>query len=147
MSCPSFRSARFQGITEPDQGVHLLTTWLKYDGVWLHSHRRAVTRRIYEVTEEQTASLLWFLEREQVEGDDSASPLPILGDRNNRRRVDPEIAMPEFNVYRDRWERTVDFENWGSVRIPHSRNLVDYPDLEDAARSYPESAGRLEDNA
>ncbi|KAL1867496.1 hypothetical protein Daus18300_006340 [Diaporthe australafricana] len=115
-----------------------------YDGVWLHSHRTRVTRRIYELTEDQRLSLLRFLEKEQMEDDDSASPLPILGDRNNRRRVDPEIAMPEFNVYRDRWERTVDCENWGSYRTPSGRNHVDYPELED---QYLESLSRSEGNA
>jgi len=38
---------------------------------------------------------------------DEVSPLPILGDRNNRRRVDPEESTLATGIYRDRWERKV----------------------------------------
>lgn len=87
-----------------------------YDGIWFHSHRDDVTERIYALTEEQTANLLQFLGKGQVDGS-TVCPLPILGDITNRRRVDQAIAIPEFNVYRDRWERTVDYRNWKHYRF------------------------------
>lgn len=79
----------------------------KYDGIWFHSHREDVTKRIYKLTEEQSTSLLQFHEKKL--SNESICPLPILGDINKRLRVDEGIASPEFNIYRDRWERTVDY--------------------------------------
>lgn len=102
-------------------------------GIWFHSHRGDITRRIYELTEEQTARLLDFLEKGQAEG--STCPLPIFGDASNRRRVDEDVAMPEFNVYRDRWERTVDYRNWekytGTWTCTSGKNAVDWPEVLD----------------
>lgn len=102
-----------------------------YDGIWFHSHRDDVTKRIYALTEEQIANLLQFLEKGQING--SVCPLPILGDITNRRRVDEEIAIPEFNVYRDRWERTVEYRNWNDYRFQrhHCRNAIDWPEILD----------------
>lgn len=90
-----------------------------------------MTKRIYALTEEQTASLLQFLEKEQTDG--STCPLPILGDITNQRRVDEEIAIPEFNIYRDRWERTVDYRNWYDYRAQRHccREAIDWPELLD----------------
>lgn len=104
---------------------------IEYDGIWFHSHRQDVTKRIYELTEEQTASLLQFLEKERIT--ESTCPLPILGDITNRRRVDEEIAMPEFNVYRDRWERTVNCRNWDDYEEQKTccRDAIDWPQLPD----------------
>lgn len=52
-------------------------------------------------------------------------------DKTNRRRVDNEIAIPEHNIYRDRWERKIrftDFEEYqwiqGGMCIIDE---VDYP--------------------
>lgn len=107
---------------------------MKHDGVYFHSQRQSVPMRIYKLDKEQKASLLRFLKMAKVEDDDSASPLPILGDRRNRDRVDPEIAMPEFNIYRDRWERTVKFENWLRYRPSCPRTAFEYPELEAGQR-------------
>lgn len=65
-----------------------------------HSYREGVTKRIYRLTEEQRASLLQFLDKEQI--DESTCPLSILGDIHNRQRVGEEIAILEFDIYRDR---------------------------------------------
>lgn len=35
----------------------------------------------------------------------STSPLPILGDRDNRERFDPEESSADTGIYRDIWER------------------------------------------
>lgn len=41
--------------------------------------------------------------------------------------------MPEFNIYRNRWERTVDYGNWYDYRVQrhHCRNAIDWPELLD----------------
>lgn len=107
----------------------------QYDGVWFHSHRKDVTRRIYALTDDQTAALLRFLTREAGDPDhgdiDSECPFPILGDSNNRRRVDPEIAMPEHNVFRDRWERKMAFRSYEQYEQNSScvKNSLDYPEM------------------
>jgi len=103
----------------------------KYDGIWFHSHREDVTKRIYKLTKEQSERLLQLLERGQT--DDSISPLPILGGIKNRERVDEEIAIPEFNIYRDRWERTIDYKNWSDYRAQQHccREAIDWPELLD----------------
>lgn len=70
------------------------------------------------MTEDQLAKLVQFLESEDP-GDHRACPLPILIDSTNRRRVDNEIAIPEHNIYRYRWERKMrfsDFEEYDFVR-------------------------------
>ncbi|KAK7720728.1 hypothetical protein SLS63_009722 [Diaporthe eres] len=106
-----------------------------YDGVWFHSHRKDATRRIYALTDDQTATLLRFLTREAGSPDhgdiDSECPFPILGDSNNRRRVDPEIAMPEHNVFRDRWERKMAFRSYEQYEQNSScvKNSLDYPEM------------------
>lgn len=76
--------------------------------------------------------LLRFLDSDGETLLDAACPLPILGDRENRRRIDSEIAMPEFNVFRDRWERSVDVKNHRQYREEQHcvRTPLDYPELE-----------------
>ncbi|KAG8163372.1 hypothetical protein KVR01_006669 [Diaporthe batatas] len=119
----------FGGVVLFGRGTN--DTGSTYDGIWFHSHRDDVTKRIYALTEQQTANLLQFLEKGQING--SVCPLPILADITNRRRVDEEIAIPEFNVYRDRWERTVDYRNWNDYRSQrhHCRNAIDWPEILD----------------
>lgn len=77
-----------------------------------------MTHRICAVTDDQLADLLQFLGSE-TPCDENSCPLPILVDKTNRRRVDDEIAIPEHNIYRDRWERRIrfsDFEDYEFVR-------------------------------
>lgn len=60
------------------------------------------------------------------------SPLPILVNRTNRSRVNVEIAIPEYHIYRDRWERKIlyedidDYDLWGRSCVVDD----DYPELE-----------------
>ena len=35
----------------------------------------------------------------------SCCPLPIHGDINNRKRIDPKEPIKETSIYRDKWER------------------------------------------
>ncbi|KAG8162850.1 hypothetical protein KVR01_007328 [Diaporthe batatas] len=113
-----------------------------YDGIWFHSHRYEVTKRIYKLTGEQSERLFQLLEREQTEA--SSCPLPILGDINNRERVDEEIAIPEFNIYRDRWERAIEYKNWSDYGAQRHccRNDIDWPELLDLSNQNRELQNR-----
>lgn len=103
-----------------------------HEDVWFHSHRKDLTNRIYALEDEQIATLLRFLDSDGETLVESACPLPILGDGHNRRRIDPEIAMPEFNVFRDRWERSVNVQNHRQYREEQRcvMSPLDYPELE-----------------
>ncbi|KAK4157367.1 hypothetical protein C8A00DRAFT_40212 [Chaetomidium leptoderma] len=72
------------------------------DAVYFHSDRQHVTYRIYQLLPEQLKTLLDFLIADEPP---SESPLPILGDQNNRIRVDPEEPIQTTGIYRDLWER------------------------------------------
>lgn len=106
----------------------------QYDGVWFHSHTKDVTRRIYALTDDQTATLDRFLKREARDSHDREidpeCPLPMFGDKDNSRRVDPEIAIPEHNVFRDRWERKQTYVNYLDYQKHRScvKNSLDYPE-------------------
>lgn len=92
--------------------------------------RKGITRRVCAVTEDQLAKLVQFFESESPE-DQRACPLPILVDNTNRRRVDNEIAIPEHNIYRDRWERKMRFRNFEDYDFVRGGmcvvDEVDYP--------------------
>lgn len=102
----------------------------QYDGVWFHSHAKDVTRRIYALTDDQTATLVRFLRDSHDREIDSECPLPIYGDKENSRRVDPEIAIPEHDVFRDRWERKQTYVNYLDYQKHRScvKNSLDYPE-------------------
>lgn len=69
--------------------------------IYFHPDREALTYRIYQLLPEQRAALLDFLLADEPS---STNPLPILGDKNNRIRVDPEEPIEETGIYRDLWE-------------------------------------------
>jgi hypothetical protein len=87
------------------------------------------------LTEAQKESLFLFLlsDSEKL----IESPLPILGGIDNRNRVDPEIAMPEYGIYRDRWERKVTISSYKDYILNRRdvRTILDYPELERKAGS------------
>ena len=66
-----------------------------------------------------------------------------VGDGTNRQCINDEIAMPEFNAYRDRWERLVNFKNHSDYRSKRHcvKDPLDYPDKSPNAyvRTTPES--------
>jgi hypothetical protein len=125
----------------------LLTPFNKSDDIWYHSWRENVTRRIYALTDEQRKSLADFLQSDSIPKAGTKSPLPILGGRENRRRVDPEIAVPEHGIFRDRWERKVTVRSYRDYILGRTdvRNPLDYPELEDRADGTP--GVRLEEPA
>lgn len=112
--------------------------FLKYDRVWFHSHRKSVTFRIYALTDEQLDSLLNLLQQ----GSESHStqqrqcvecPLPILGYDNNLTRIDPDVAIPMHNIFRDRWERKAVYGSYNEYAFARAkgrpRNELDYPEI------------------
>lgn len=102
--------------------------------MWFHSHAKGVTRRIYALTDDQTATLARLLKHEVRDSHyreiDSECPLPIFGDKDNSRHVDPETAIPEHNVFRDRWERKQTYTNYLDYQKHRScvKNSLNYPE-------------------
>ncbi|KAK7421122.1 hypothetical protein QQZ08_010126 [Neonectria magnoliae] len=81
--------------------------------VYLHADRRNVTYRIFKLLDEQKHVL--------VQSPPNC-PLPILGDLDNRERVDPEEPIESTGIYRDRWERKPLSEDEWDSRL---RDVVD----------------------
>jgi hypothetical protein len=97
------------------------------DAVFFHSDREKVTYRIYQLLPEQRSDLLDFLLAESA----PPSPLPILGNQDNRIRVDPEEPIATTRIYRDIWERKELPSNSGDARRRDVLDSVDYPTPDD----------------
>jgi len=69
--------------------------------IFFHSDRNEVTYRIYQLLDGQIQQLFQFLSDTPT----TSCSLPILGDKNNKRRVDPEEPIEITGIYRDKWER------------------------------------------
>ncbi|KAG7286862.1 hypothetical protein NEMBOFW57_009180 [Staphylotrichum longicolle] len=94
--------------------------------IYFHSDRPDVTYRLYALVDEQKQKLFsFFADTSGLQQD----VLPILGDSNNRVRLDPEDAVFQFHIYRDRWERPVLDERQRSRR--RVENPLDFPEIED----------------
>ncbi|KAG8166868.1 hypothetical protein KVR01_002557 [Diaporthe batatas] len=96
------------------------------NGVWLHSCKEYTTDSLWALTEDQVARLLGFLESNKPPD----CPLPIKLERANRRRVDPDNCIPEYNIYRDRWERKMrypDRDSWEMLVSGRPDVEVNYP--------------------
>ncbi|KAK3896827.1 hypothetical protein C8A05DRAFT_20282 [Staphylotrichum tortipilum] len=98
------------------------------DAVYYHSRRDGVTYRIYQLLPEQRKALLDFLLAEEPP---SECPLPILGDANNRIRVDPQEPIRETGIYRDLWERKDYVPRSRNEGIRCVRNQLDFPTTDD----------------
>jgi hypothetical protein len=102
------------------------------DAVYFHSDREDVTYRIYQLLPEQRSALLDFLIAEEPP---SASPLPILGNEDNRIRVDPEEPIQTTGIYRDPWERKELAPDAGDSRLKDVWDTMEYPTREDFSAS------------
>jgi hypothetical protein len=104
---------------------------------YLHPARYGVTRRLWQVKDEEQLALLGFL-LSPVPATSSPQltngPLPLLPTSNHRVRIDPHYAMFQHKVYRNIWERPepTDEDCYFWDRRP--RNSVDYPELEDKVK-------------
>ncbi|RFU25242.1 hypothetical protein B7463_g11106, partial [Scytalidium lignicola] len=74
--------------------------------IYFHSDRNQVTFRIYKLLDSQIQTLLDFLLLSNAPTT-TTCPLPILGDKNNRDRIDPGDAIDCHGVFRDHWERKI----------------------------------------
>ncbi|KAG6358643.1 hypothetical protein INS49_012161 [Diaporthe citri] len=125
-----------------------------HEGVWFNSHRRDVTYRIYALTSDQLDSLLQFLEwvPNALTGGQEQQPecpLPILGDDNNLTRIQPDVAIPMHNVFRDRWERKAVWRDYSHYCMGSRRcvkTALDFPEVKNtlpgAGRRRPEHQGK-----
>jgi hypothetical protein len=116
------------------------------DAIYFHSDREDVTYRIYQLLPEQRKALLDFL---VVDGTPPASPLPILGDENNRIRVDPEEPIQTTGIYRDLWERKELTPEAGDARLKDVWSKFEWPtwqDRRDSQRRALERKRRIQDS-
>lgn len=90
-----------------------------------------MTYRIYKLLDMQVETLIDFL----LSPDSHtalASPLPIVGDKHNRSRIDPDDAIDEHGVFRDHWERQIPVkDDWYYRSQRDVQNVLDYPEFED----------------
>ncbi|KAG7290258.1 hypothetical protein NEMBOFW57_000257 [Staphylotrichum longicolle] len=111
------------------------------DAIYFHSDRQDVTYRIYQLLPEQRNALLDFLLADELP---STCPLPILGDRNNRIRVDPEEPIRTTGIYRDLWERNGIPPGVGDVRLRDVWDKTEFPTLDDYSASRHRALDRKE---
>lgn len=102
------------------------------DAVYFHSDREDITYRIYQLLPEQRQALLDFLLADEAP---SKTPLPILGDQDNRIRVDPEEPIHSTGIYRDLWERKELGPEDGDARLRDVHNRREYPSRDDFSAS------------
>lgn len=117
------------------------------DAIYFHSDREDITYRIYQLLPEQRKALLDFL---IAEVPPSTCPLPILGDQNNRIRVDPEEPVQTTGIHRDPWERSDIPPGAGDARDRDVWNRIEYPTMDDwcaARRRAYERKERILDDA
>ena len=94
--------------------------------MWIHGALANGPNTLYPPTPEQFSALVDFLLAE--EDPKPPCPLPIHGTPQNRPRWDPNLALGDFHIFRDKYERKV----WR----PGPRNRVihfvrDWPELKD----------------
>ncbi|KAG8161472.1 hypothetical protein KVR01_008459 [Diaporthe batatas] len=94
----------FGGIVLFDRG----DSGTEQNGIWFHSGRYGITYHVYALKDEQTASLLLFLESGIGE---APCPFPIQEHKDSLRR-EWGISIQKYNIYRDRWERTSRFRSY-----------------------------------
>ena len=105
--------------------------------VYFHSCRDRVTDRPYQLLDEQQELLLSFLL-----GSDTSSclpsssapppcPLPILGGKQNRTRVDYITAITRDQIYRDIWERKPPTKQMIRLLQRRPQDEIDYPEIRD----------------
>jgi hypothetical protein len=103
-----------------------------------------MTYRIYRLLDSQKLELLQFLLSEAASP--GISPLPILGDENNRRRVDPEEPVETTGIYRDIWERKPLGKDELDRRLKHVIDRIDFPTDDDLYQAQERAATRREKN-
>ncbi|KAH7131324.1 hypothetical protein EDB81DRAFT_906450 [Dactylonectria macrodidyma] len=93
----------FGGVVLFDRRQQDFCTEADPDAIYFHADRREVTYRVFKLLDDQKQKLLQFLLSPVTPP--PSCPLPILGDKNNRTRVDPEEPIQSTGIYRNLWER------------------------------------------
>ncbi|KAI1498342.1 hypothetical protein F5X99DRAFT_431797 [Biscogniauxia marginata] len=112
------------------------------EGVYLHPERNMMTYRIYRLLDSQKLELLQFLLSEAPSP--GTSPLPILEDQNNRRRVDLKEPVETTGIYRDLWERKPLGKDQMDRRLKDVIDRIDFPTDEDLEQAQERAAIRRE---
>lgn len=100
--------------------------------VYFHSSRDRVTERVYQLRDEQQQQLIGFPRHKTQSPPPSPCPLPILGDKTNRVRVDAPAAMFVHHIYRDLWERKPITKEEARFLSKRPRGQLDYPEIGEA---------------
>ena len=108
---------------------------------YFHSCRDRMTDRVYQLRDEQQQALFGFLLAQTSSPPPSPCPLPILGDKQNRVRVDAAAAIEHAHIYRDVWERKPITREELLFLLRRPMGKVDYPAARDFLFSVNEQAG------
>jgi hypothetical protein len=100
--------------------------------IYFHPCRKSQTIRVYQLRDEQQQALFDFLL--QDESSTLPSPLPILGDKQNRVRVDAPRALTHHHIYRDIWERRPLTNIEMRIFDRRPKDEPDYPEVGDMIR-------------
>lgn len=115
------------------------------NAVYLHPDRYEAPYRIVQLLPEQRQALL---DNFLTEDEPTAPLLPIIIDKTNTHRVDPEEPIRETDIYRDLWERR-DFPPGADLRSRDEWDRHNFPTTADkvaAGRRARERQCRIEDN-
>jgi len=97
------------------------------NAIYFHSDREDVTYRIYQLLDDQKTRLADFL----MADDPPSSPLPILGNKANYKRIDPEEPVTATGIYRDEWERKDYPPERFDARLRDVWDQLEFPTKED----------------
>ncbi|KAK4147300.1 uncharacterized protein C8A04DRAFT_34037 [Dichotomopilus funicola] len=110
------------------------------EAVYFHPDRKDQTYRIVQLLPKQRQALFDFCLGDTPPPLDIS--LPILIDRNNLVRVDPEELTRTTGIYRDLWDRReLDDDEW-DIRLKDVWNHKDYPTLDDLSASRSRASDR-----
>lgn len=145
---PSQREAHEDvSSSAPGAGIKsILASWydtkndtIQPNAIFFHSYAENVTYRIWRLLDTQKKVLLEFLLSDKnINGhtDSAPNPFPILPDRNNLTRIDPEDPIHKTGIYRDPWERKPLSDRAVDPRLLCCAfNFMDYPSRADYKRS------------
>lgn len=120
-------------------GYHTKNDTIQPNAIFFHSYAENITYRIWRLLETQKKALLDFLLSDNdINGKPSSAPnpFPILPDRNNLTRIDPEEPIHKTGIYRDLWERKPLGDRAGDPRMHCCAfNTMDFPSWADFKRS------------
>lgn len=118
---------------------HTKNDRIQPDAIFFHSHVENIIYRIWRLLDTQKKLLLDFLFSDSdINGQTNSAPnpFPIVPDRNNLTRIDPEEHIHKTGIYRDLWERKPLSDRAGDPRMHCCAfNTMDYPSWADFKRA------------